>query len=248
MIEDLLNRQIESKTGEVGIGGFRLFARVRDVTNYKSQAPTTYLENGVPVQDHIINDPITISIDGVVGDVFFQKSAIESAINKTNELLGQTGIYLPQRTQSQIQKINAQISNFRDKVRQVDRLIETGRNIVNFGAQTDTKSNQEKFIDMMEAYYEAKALVVIDMPFRRLTQMRITDLSIVRDFSSSQISFKISAQKVRFTQPLYKLNGELRKAPGGGVSSQTGGLQDKGAQAGKEPNQSLLSYIRGVFR
>jgi len=242
MIEALLNSQIETKSTDIGIGGFTLFARVRDVTSYTSSAPTTYLEDGSPIQDHIINDPLTISIDGVVGDVYIQKSAIEKQINQVNELLGQTEIYLPLRTQSQIQKVNALTSEFRDKVRQIDRLIDTGRSILSFGSQSNTKSNQEKFIDMMEAYHDAKALVVIDMPFRRLTQMRITDLSIVKDATSGAISFKLSAQKIRFTQPIYTLNGALRKKPSGGVANQTGGTSDKGGQSGATPSESLLSY------
>ena len=248
MIQDLLNQQFETQTGEVGIGGFKAFARTRETTNYKSTAPTSYLEDGSPVQDHIINDPITISIDGSVGDVYIVKTGIESRINQINETLGKTGIYLPLKTQSQIQKSNALISEFRDRIRQVDRLIDTGRDIINFGSDSGVKTPQEQFIDMMEAYYESKTLVVIDMPFRRLTNMRITDLSVTRDADNNALTFKLSAQKIRFTQPIYRLNGELRKAPAGGVADQTGGLSDKGAQSGKQPSESILTTVTGWFQ
>jgi hypothetical protein len=247
MIQDLLNRQFETQTGEVGIGGFKAFARIRETTNYKSTAPATFLEDGSPVQDHIINEPITITIDGSVGDVYIVKSPIEARINQVNETLGKTGIYLPLKTQSQIQKANALISDFRDRVRQVDRVIETGRDVLNFGSESGVKSDQEKFIDMMEAYHDSRTLVVIDMPFRRLTNMRITDLSITRDANNNALTFKLSAQKIRFTQPIYRLNGELRKAPAGGVANQAGDLSDKGAQAGKQPAGSVLSKIRSYF-
>lgn len=248
MIQEFLGRLVESKKQPVGIAGFRLFARTRDVTNYKSQAPTTYLEDGSPVQDHIVNDPLIVTIEGNVGDVYQEKSAFESGLNRVNELIGQTSIYLPVKTQSQIQKVNALINKTRDKIRQVQRVATVGTNIINaLGFGSPTKSNQENFVDMMEAIYNSKALVTLEMNYRTFEMMRITDLTITKDATDTALKFSITAQKIRTAQLVYKKNNNLKKRSSGKTSSQTAAQADKGAQAGKTPNRSLLSTATGFF-
>lgn len=246
-LTDIFNRAIETEKDEIGIAGFTLFARVRDVTDLKSSAPNSFVEDGSFINDHIINEPLTISIEGSVGDVFIRKTPIEAAVNRVNQAIGATEIFLPQRTLSQIQRVNDIVSDARDKVRQIDNAIAAGKNLLKFGGQSTTKSDQEKFVDAMEALHYGKQLVSIDMPYRRHESMRITSTSITRDSTSAALSFKITAQKVRIAQPVYKLNAQLTKAPSAAIADQTGGQQDKGAQAGAEPSQSLLSYIRSFF-
>lgn len=246
-ITSFLNHEIETQKDEIGIAGFTLFARVRDVTDLKSSAPSSFVEDGSFINDHIINEPLTISIEGSVGDVFIRKTPIEAEVNRANAAIGATEIFLPLRTQSQIQRVNNITSDARDKVRQIDNAIAAGENLLNFGSESGVKSDQELFLERMEKLHYEKQLVQIDMPFRRHEGMRITSTSITRDSQSAALSFKITAQKIRIAQPVYKLNAQLSKAPSAAVTDQTGGQQDKGAQTGAEPTQSLLSYIRSFF-
>jgi len=62
------------------------------------------------------------------------------------------------------------------------------------------------------------------------------------------LKFSITAQKIRTAQLVYKKNNNLKKKSAGGVASQTAAQSDKGAQAGKAPNASLLSTVTGFFR
>lgn len=241
MIEDLLNRQIDSKKQALGIGGFKLFARMRETTEFKSRAPTTYLENGSPVQDHIINEPLTISIEGDVGDVYIEKTAIESRVNRVNEILGQSAEYLPDRTISQIQKLNGAVNTFRDKIREIDRAVSTGKQIL--GLEQGGSTPQEQFIAFMEAFHDSKLVISIDMQYRSYYPMRITTLSIVKDSSGNALRFNMSAQKIRVAEPIYILNSEFKKNAAGSVSDQVGGQTDKGNQSGEEVEQSLLNRV-----
>lgn len=247
MIQDFLNRRIETKKDRVGIAGFSLFARTRDVTNFKSLTPTSFLEDGSPVQEHIINEPLTLTIEGTVGDIFIEKTAIEKRVNRVNELIGQTSIYLPRRTQSAIQQANALVNSVRDKIRQIDRAIQVGSMVLGF--ESPSKPPQEAFIDLMEALHESKSLVQIEMNFRTYDMMRITDLSITKDANNNALTFSITAQKIRTVQPIYRQFTPQKKKPAASVAAQTSGQADKGAQAGKRPNQSLLqsgiNLVRG---
>jgi hypothetical protein len=246
MIQNFLNRNIESKKEQVGIAGFSLFARVREVTNFKSQAPVTYLEDGSPVQDHIINDPITLTIEGVVGDIYIERSPLEKRLNKINALIGKTTQFLPQRTISAIQKTNAAINKFRDRVRKIESAVQAGTSILGF--TSPTKPPQEAFLDLMEASFEGKQLVKVEMRYRTYEEMRITDLSLSKLAESDAVSFSLTAVKIRKVQPVYAENSELKKSPSGGVAGQTAGQADKGAQAPKPPQQSLLSRGAGIFQ
>lgn len=245
MIEDYLNRQIEPEREAVGVDGFKLFARLRETTSYKSRAPVTYLENGSPVQDHIINEPRTITIEGDVGDVYIEKTPIERGVNRVNEVIGQAAEYLPGRTTSQIQKLNGAVNTFRDKIRQIDRAIETGQQLLGDEQEDDTP--QEKFIAAMEKAHDSKRLVTIQMAHKTMDMMRITDLSIVKDATGNALRFTLSAIKIRMAEPIYILNSEYKKNPAGSVEDQVGGQKDKGSQSGEEPERSLLDRVIGLF-
>lgn len=245
MIQNFLNRNIETKKEQVGIAGFSLFARVREVTNFKSQAPVTYLEDGSPVQDHIINDPITLTIEGVVGDIYIEKSPLEKRLNQISALIGKTTQFLPQRTVSAIQKANAAINKFRDKVRKIESAVQAGTSILGF--TSPTKPPQEAFLDLMEASFEGKQLVKIEMRYRTYEEMRITDLSLSKSAESDAVNFTLTAVKIRKVQPVYAENTQLKKAPSGGLGGQASPQANKGAQAPKPPQDSLLTKGAKVF-
>lgn len=235
------------RKAEIGIGEFTLFARVSDTTNYKSRSPVSFVEDGSALDDHIINEPLSISIEGEVGDIYLRKSPAEREINRANAAIGQTSIYLPARTQSQLQKINALASTVRDRIREIERLRSLGKNILDkFKGRTDGKSPQEQFIDQMEAAHNQKALIKIDMPFRQYDNMRIQNLSFTRKSESGALRFKLDAAQLRIAQPLYRVNSLVGNAASG-VENQLGAQSNKGAQEGKEPSQSFASYLGGLF-
>jgi len=77
-IRDYINGQFENdgKDGEeVGIGGFTAFAQISEKFSRSAKVPTTFLEDGSHVNDHIIREPLTVSIEGNVSDVYAQPSA-----------------------------------------------------------------------------------------------------------------------------------------------------------------------------
>ena len=81
-IRDYINGQFENdgKDGEeVGIGGFTAFAQVSEKFKSSASVPVTYLENGTHVNDHIIREPKTISIEGNVSDLFGSRMKIGRA-------------------------------------------------------------------------------------------------------------------------------------------------------------------------
>lgn len=249
MIENFFKQQIETKKEGVGIGGFSIFARVREVTTYKSQAPTTYLEDGSAVQDHIINDPMTVTVEGVVGDIHLTASPIQSRLTPVNKLIGQTSSFLPQQSVAAVQRAQSVINTFQDRLRKYTSAANAGAEFLGLGSPI--KPPQEAFLDAMEAAHESRQLIKIEMAYRTYDDMRITDLAVTKSAEDTALSFALTAVKIRKVAPVFTPNSVLKKSPAGGaVSVQTASKTNAGAQAGKDiatGERSLLARGLGVF-
>ena len=71
---------------EIGIGGFTADVRVNESIQMTSDAPDNYVEDGSVINDHVINNPIVLSIDGEVADIhekaIFAPPVLLEAIDK----------------------------------------------------------------------------------------------------------------------------------------------------------------------
>lgn len=251
------NRALESSTlEEIGIGGFTLFARVNDSTNYQTQAPTSVVEDGTYLGDHLINAPIRLNISGDVSDVFVN-APVQSLSAKRLPTVGQVVSLLPTRTTSQAQRVNRIINTAMDRYRQIDNAIKQGQNVFNLaGNKASGKPIREQFVDFIEAIHYGKQLVSISMPFRLHDSMAITDVTITRDNQRNALTFSLTAQKFRIAKTVFTDISAFYRRPSPAVESQVAGVSNKGvqspesgtgtgvAEAGRK-EKSVLSAILG---
>jgi hypothetical protein len=235
MIREFLagqNRSLDApQVQEVGIGGFALFARVSDSTAYETQAPTSVVEDGSYIGDHLINAPIKLNISGEVSDVLIN-TPVQSASNRRLPTIGQVASFLPGRTASQAQRLARVVDTALDKYRSIDSAIKNGRNAYDFsGNKAGTKSLREQFVDYIEALHYGKQLVTISMPFRVHDSMAITNVTITRDNQRNALTFTLTAQKFRIAKTIFADVSEFYKKPAPAVASQTTGTSDKGVQS-----------------
>ena len=244
---DFINARTDpASQEEVGIGGFRVYARVSDKTRRTSQVPVVYLEDGSAISDHIIVDPLVISIDGVIGDVVLTPREGTKAVTALQAELGNVAQYLPERSQTQIQKANVLINDAADAVREVDALLAAGQQAVDFFGNKDASSSKplaEQFLDAMEKIFKGKQLIAVDMPYRTHQSMAITSLETDSDNETGWLTFSITLQQVRLTSLEF---AQLASAPNPsqGTKGQLQSEADKGAQEGE---RSLISTIVGLF-
>lgn len=247
-ISDYLDRQIQkAPQEEIGIGGFTALVRVRESYNLSSQAPSTPVEDGSVVNDHIILDPLTISIDGDVSDVHLRESPAIRAIRRTEAEIGNiTSQYAPARTQTQLSQIAALANDALDATRRIDALLDAGEQIGSlFGNQdAETTSNRSRFLDHMEALRNGKQLISIDMPYRRIDRMVITSLTVRYDNETDSTSFTLEAKQVW----LAELQFVAVERRAGGLGGQADAEVNKGAQTGEEVECSLVSNFIGYVR
>lgn len=243
MIQNYLQSKSDStnKLEEIGIGGFKLFAKTRETTSYVSQAPTTYLEDGSFASDHIVLEPLTIEIEGSVSDNYIQTAKSSRLIDRRTEAIIQTQLTRLPETRSQINKKIALIENIQTQYQKVERQI---KNPLGLLGDMDTQNLRERFIESMEKLYYGKQLISIDTQFRKFDSMRITNLSITKDNQNTAISFSISAQKVRIAKTQTVSIEKVFANPTADLNGQGESESDKGTQQGEK---SLLKASFNLF-
>lgn len=252
-IDDFFAGDVEDKPlEEVGIGGFTTLSRVNETVSYTSQAPSTFVENGTSISDHIVLEPLIVTIDGEISDIFIKPSNTFNFIKRVNQLISGTTIFLPSRLTDTTQRINSIINDFGSRIFELQSRVDNyNRQILNIFGNKDleSKSLRERFVDAMESLHYGRQLVSIDMPFRRYDNMRIIDLQITRNNQDEALKFKITAQKVRIAETFFTEINVKIKNPSTDNNGQSDSEKDKGTQKGEEPNEeesSLLSDIIGA--
>ena len=249
IIKDFIDGHfLPTKTKEIGIGGFTALVRTRERYIRTSSVPTTYLEDGSYINDHIIRDPLEIQIEGNVSDVHIRPSKLLETIKRTQGYIGIITQYIPERTEAQANKVEEITNNFISAVNKIDAAIEAGEQLSGFIGLVDaaSKSNIEAFIGDMESFYQSDELIEIDTISGLHEKMRITHLEVERDNEFNAISFRIEAKQLRFAESIFTKT-TLAPSPSEGTNGATESVEDKGVQDGGEVPTSFLNYLLRVF-
>lgn len=240
LLRDYIDGQFKNESeGEVGIAGFTTVARVRDNIKHTREAPVTYLEDGSHVNDHVIKNPIIVSIEGDISDVHVRPSPAVGIVRDIETAFGSVAQYLPGRTQAQISKVAGITSDIQQQVDRVDGLIRTGQKVASFvGFTGQSKSNIEKFIDHMTGLLDSDTLIKINGPVRTYQNMCIISFDYTVDSMSEGIAFSLEAQELRFAETIFS---EIVQNATSTANGQHSGVTKKGAQEGKKIEQSFLS-------
>lgn len=235
---------------EVGLGGFRLFAKTSESTKYSSNVPVDVLEDGSTSTDDILRNPITVTIDGDIGDIFVEPRQYPTLIGKDFSQLGEVTEFLPARTQQLEQRISQIDSQIRDAAIQVDRVERIGGNVYEFfsGAGSNAKTPQEKFIEFMEGIYYGQQPINISTQYRFYESMGLADLTTDLNNETGQLSFTAQFTRVEYTTLQYIAVPDSIANPSKSVSAKSGSNQNKGGQnVDSNTPRSFLSSIAGAL-
>jgi len=225
---------------EVGIGGFIAGVRVSESITLTSDVPDNYVEDGSVINDHIINNPVTISIDGEVADVnekvLFVPEIALKAIDKSAEILDSLSIV--KKTKQQLEKINEFAKPLGNAYKDVEDSFDQGQQLYDYFSGQKAKTIQDDFFDFLNQIYYSKQLITIEMPFRDYKNMRITSLTISKDNTTNQaLKYKLSAKEVRFAETILVDSNKYFKAPSPSSKDKVGDKDNKGVV---EPKKSAL--------
>ena len=231
---------------EVGINGYKAFVRVNQKYSYESLVPSTALEDGSFIGDHIIRRPLTLSIEGNVSDTYLEEYIPINLARRAETILGSFSQYLPNRTAVQLNKISGILASVSNATEVIDDVINKGSQISDYIGLTQKKGtlSQKSFVDYMRFLYGGDQLIYIDMPYKTFRNMRITLLEITKDNESESINFMLEAQEVIFARTVLI---KVAPSPALELEGSTESAVDKGIQEGVESSESALYTMKNKF-
>ncbi len=150
---------------KIGIAGFYMMAIVRQSFVKTNSVPIIPLENGSYATDHIINNPLSIEIEGTVSNIYKDFGGVQEAYIKALGTVGNITRFLPSRTREQINKINEFIQDTQNLINKIDDYINVGQQIVNiFSANSQSKTLTQQFIDVINALMDSRQIIKIELP------------------------------------------------------------------------------------
>ena len=250
-IRDYINGQFENdgKDGEeVGIGGFTAFAQISEKFKRSASVPVTYLEDGSHVNDHIIREPITLSIEGNVSDLFVLPSEPVAILQEHQAQIGNITQYAPARTQAQLSRVSGLVNDFTSAMDKADALISSARGAAKYLGNQDkeTTSNIESFLAAMKGLQASDKRIKISSSLGSFANMYITSLEVTRDNQNRAINFTLEAQEIR-TAGTFSVATSAAQNAAIATAGQTDGETDKGTQEGEEVEESLSTNLGQMF-
>ena len=230
---------------EIGIGGYRLFARVDDTTTYSSVVPVDVLEDGASVSDDILNNPISISVNGVVGDLVIGSHTDSPVVGRDFSLIGNITALLPAKSQQQIQRASQIDGDLRDAALLAERAQRLAGNAYGFfdNSASTAKSQQEKFIEYMETIHFSRLPVKLSTKYRDYDNMALTDLTTTCDNQTNDVTFSATFTEILYSQIAYVEISEGYSSPAKSVIGKVSENSDKGGQKPEELESSVISSI-----
>lgn len=247
ILDGLVQAQSSGKdtVKKVGIGGFHMFARVSDSTDYPSQVPVDVLEDGSNASDDIINGPVTVRISGVVADVYADAKPNSSfGLVPDYSKYGEVLEYIPAKTQQQLQRINEIADRAEQQILKAKRLADKGADLfglVGSPAAGASKAIREQFLDFIEGIYYGKQLVSVEVNYRTHENMALSGLTISSDNQTEDTKFEATFTKVSFTKLTTAPIEQHFKSPSTAAKSKTAGVANKGAQTPADNSKSSQS-------
>ncbi len=241
------NQNNKDETQEVGIGGFRLFAKTDETTTYSNVVPTVVLEDGTNASDDILNNQIPVTITGVVGDVFVENVNYSEIVPVDFSDVGRVTEMLPAKSQQQVQRVNQINDTLRDATLISDEINKIGGDVYNFvsGNNTQGKSNQGKFIEYMESIYFSGTPINVSTRYRDYSNMALEDLTISSN-SDGDVKFSAKFLQVNFTNLVYVPIKEKYSSPSNALSGSTSDPVNNGGQkVESNKERSLLGALVG---
>ena len=249
-IRDYINGQFENdKDGEeVGIGGFTAFAQISGKFKRSASVPVTYLEDGSHVNDHIIREPITLSIEGNVSDLFVLPSEPVAILQEHQAQIGNITQYAPARTQAQLSRVSGLVNDFTSAMDKADALISASQGAAKYlgNQDTETTSNIESFLAAMKGLQASDKRIKISSSLGSFANMYITSLEVTRDNQNRAINFTLEAQEIR-TADTFSMATSAAQNAAIATAGQTDGETDNGTQEGEEVEESLATNFGQLF-
>lgn len=251
------NTAIVSVLSNTGIAGFKFHIPQTEQVKMESDVTDHYIDNNSVVQDHIINKPVTIALNGLQGEYLYSNNKIEDALAKVVPTLTLIKEYIPTLTAAAKQAKNKWYQ-YKNQVETINTNNLSNYDLYNPSTYSDLslaakaklmwdtmngvdlfklfqeiyklKSAQTRAFLFFETLWRCAVPFTVETTWKRYDNMIITSLVPVRDKNADITDFTISFKQIRTTQSLV-IN---LKEEAGRRKMQTAAETDKGIVQGNK--------------
>lgn len=230
-----------------GIGGFMFDVPEDDQLELNSDITDHFTEDNSYINDHIVNQPIEVTVSGFVGElVFTPPDGLEGVLSRLSSRLsvvdGFLGGYLSQQQQS----INRTVSQAEQAVANVNQFLDRAQNLIAFFDGEDIEdSRQRQAFNKLRALWGAQRIMTIQTPWTYLENMAITNITFLQDdVSEDRSDISVTLKQIRFASPIRKTNYEETIVPVR-EEQQSEDEEDNGVVQGSEEDDA--TFLRRVL-
>lgn len=194
--------------GNTGIAGFKFHCPSREEIEMQSEISDHYLDNNNPIQDHIAQKPITITLQGFQGDYFYSVNQIEDAISLVTPTLSLVKEFLPELSTIAQQIKSSQLFNLQNNISTSNGTLkannENDLNYIDvfsiFQSLYKLTSAQARAFFFLDALWRSKALMTVETTWKRYDNMAISNLKPLRDDNLDITDFRVTFKQLNFAE------------------------------------------------
>ena len=194
-----VGKTVGIKANTKGIGGYELTMRTEESITLANSITDYYAEDNSSLQDNIALQPLTFTINGIVGEKYMDVTELSSASEAIMNKLGPVLPYLPDCTSFVLQTLTVAEAIASQARSALEEASETVNKLFGFTGGDEenqtTISNQEQAFLFFYSAYKARELFEVNLPWATLNNCAIESVTITqpaetRWYSSVEIQFK----------------------------------------------------------
>ena len=205
-----------------------------------SNITTNWLENGSSVADHIANQPITVSLSGICGELVFEqnKTLVSNFVkteSKFNDKLKKISVLLPEVDNiTQLYKnasdyVNASVDKYKNLFGKRKNVTSTKEAVLKFSDE-DRRTKIQSVYQNLDRMRTNKCAFIVETPFKTFENMYIQSLSFKQsenlyiadiDITFVQVYF-LDTKRTSLNKDVLAKYSELQRAEPENHGSQTG--------------------------
>ena len=217
----------DDDTQVVGIEGFTALIRMTEVENYTTQVTENPLESGAIVNDHLITDPYTISMTGVI-----TKEHIEGVENFgiVGEWVASAGVvtqYLPPKSKAQMTAAKNAIDKGYNLINKADAIIDDGKTVAGLLGIDMGGDNVQQFRSLMIEKWQNRQPIKLQMRGHTFSDMAIVSVSFDYDNVWENMGFSMELKKLNIID-LDKADTSIKLKPADEMGGDMDASNNKG--------------------
>lgn len=231
------------------ISGFLFDVKGRDEVNLQAEITDHWTENNTAIQDHIAIKPITIRVNGFVGELrtnYDPRTLQNIAANYAGKSTALA--YLAPEITTQAKAVFNQMERLYGLYEKANSVEKNLYGVFENTASAQTETKQQKAFQFFKNAWQAKQAFQVQSPWQTFNNMYIQTLRATQDDETKYITeFEITFKQLRFANTLTRglTDEEKEQIKAEKLKQQAAEQKDKGTQNGTK--KDLKSFSKQIW-